>query len=137
MTDHSGKTFPVPTPETKPFWEGCHVHELRLQVCGDCDHIQFYPRLICTSCSGKNLDWMTASGVGEVISYTVITRPVSRGYADDVPYVVALVRLAEGPTMMSNITGCEPEQVKSGMKVEVYFEDWSEEISIPKFRPPD
>ena len=52
-----------------------------------------------------------------------------------VPYAVALVTLEEGPTMMTNIVGCAPEKVAIGMPVEVTFEDWTEEISIPKFKP--
>jgi uncharacterized OB-fold protein len=49
--------------------------------------------------------------------------------------VVALVTLDEGPTMMTNIVGCAPDQVAIGMAVAVTFEEWTEEISIPKFRP--
>ena len=62
-------------------------------------------------------------------------RPVSPAFADDVPYIVALIKLDEGPTMMTNITGCTPEQAAIGMPVTVTFEDWTEEIAIPKFRP--
>ncbi len=62
-------------------------------------------------------------------------RPVSKAYAYEVPYVVALIKLEEGPTMMSNIVECDVDEVKIGMQVEVLFEDWSEEISIPKFCP--
>jgi uncharacterized OB-fold protein len=54
-----------------------------------------------------------------------------------VPYVVALIRLDEGPTMMSNVIGCDPEQVEIGMPVEAIFEKWSEEITVPKFRARD
>jgi uncharacterized protein len=70
-----------------------------------------------------------------VSSFTIVRRPVSSAFKDEIPYVVALVTLDEGPTMMTNIVGCAPERVEMGMAVEVTFEDWSEEISIPKFRP--
>ena len=76
-----------------------------------------------------------ASGLAEVSSFTIVRRPVSKAYADEVPYVVALIKLDEGPTMMSNIVECDIDNVNIGMRVEVLFEDWSEEISIPKFRP--
>jgi uncharacterized OB-fold protein len=70
-----------------------------------------------------------------VLSFTIVRRPVSPAFAGEIPYVVALVTLDEGPTMMTNIVGCAPDQVEIGMPVEVTFEDWTEEISIPKFRP--
>ena len=66
---------------------------------------------------------------------SIVRRPVSAAFAADVPYVVALVTLEEGPVMMTNINGCDPESVRIGMAVEADFEDWTEEISIPKFRP--
>ena len=78
---------------------------------------------------------MQASGRGSVKTFTIVRRAVSQAYAAEVPYVVALVDLEEGPTMMSNIVGCGVEEVSIGMPVEVVFEDWAEGVSIPKFRP--
>lgn len=135
MTDNRGKNFPHPSPETAVYWEGCRKHELRIQRCADCGQYQFYPRIICTRCMSLRIEWVTAAGRGEVLSFTIITRPVSEAYAADIPYVVALIQLEEGPVMMSNVVNCEPESVEIGMPVEVVFEDWSTEISIPKFRP--
>jgi len=63
-----------------------------------------------------------------------VRRPVSAAFADDVLYVVAVVTLAEGPTMMTTIVGCAPEKVAIGTPVQATFEDWIEEISIPKFK---
>jgi uncharacterized OB-fold protein len=60
---------------------------------------------------------------------------VTQAFAADVPYVVALITLDEGPQLMSNVVGCPPEKVHIGMPVEVTFEDWTEEISVPKFTP--
>lgn len=133
--DHSGKFFPRPTPETAPYWDGCRRGELLIQQCRSCGNHQFYPRIVCTRCMSRELDWVTSVGRGEVISFTVVRLPVSKAYADDVPYTVALVKLAEGPTMMTNIVECEPEAVSVGLPVEVLFEQWSDEITIPKFRP--
>lgn len=81
------------------------------------------------------MEWVKASGRATVLSFTIVRRPVSPAFAADVPYVVALVTLEEGPAMMTNIVGCDPEAVRIGMAVEATFEDWTEEISIPKFRP--
>jgi len=48
---------------------------------------------------------------------------------------MAVVRLEEGVQLMSNIVGCKPEQVKCDMEVEVVFEDVTDEITLPKFKP--
>jgi uncharacterized protein len=128
------KPVPVPTLQTAPYWEGCRQHELRIQRCTACGHRQFFPRLYCTKCLSENVEWVRACGRGQVLSFTIVRRPVSPAFAAEVPYVVALVTLEEGPQMMTNIVGCPPEQVSIGMPVEVIFEDWTDSISIPKFR---
>jgi len=135
MTAARPKPRPVPTLETRPYWDGCKVRELRIQRCTGCGHFQFFPRICCTGCFGEHLEWVTTSGRAKVLSFTVVRRPVSPAFAADVPYVVALVTLAEGPTMMTNIVGCAPERVTIGMEVAVTFEDWTEDIAIPKFQP--
>jgi uncharacterized protein len=129
------KPVPVPTKETQPYWDGCKQHELRVQKCAACGHHQFYPRLYCTTCMSDRVEWVKTSGRATVLSYTIIYRPVTQAFAGNVPYVVALVTLDEGPQMMTNIVGCEPEQVHIGMPVQVTFDDWTEEISVPKFKP--
>ena len=130
------RPLPTPiTPEAKPFWDGCRQHRVMLQRCTGCGEYQFYPRPMCHRCMTDTLEWRQVSGRGSVLSHTVVRRPVSRAYAAETPYVIALVRLEEGPTLMSNIVGCDVDRVSVGLAVEVVFEDWSAEISVPKFRP--
>jgi uncharacterized OB-fold protein len=81
------------------------------------------------------MEWVPASGKGKVKSFTIMHRAITKAYLAEAPYVIALIELEEGPTMMSNVVQCELENVEIGMEVEVVFEDWSEEISIPKFKP--
>lgn len=81
------------------------------------------------------LEWQKASGKGEIYTYSVLYRPASPAFTDDVPYVVAIVELEEGVRIESNIVQCPVEQVRIGMKVEVVFEDLSDEVSLPKFKP--
>ena len=135
MAAPASKPIPVPTRETQPYWDGCKQHELRIQQCTACGHSQFYPRLYCTACMSERVEWVKASGRGTVLSFTIVYRPVTQAFAADVPYVVALITLDEGPQLMSNVVGCAPETVHIGMPVEVTFEDWTEEISVPKFKP--
>lgn len=135
MTKAHHKYFPGPTPETAAYWEGCRKHELLIQRCGHCGAHQFYPRILCSVCMSDHLEWVRSTGRGHVLTLTIVRRAVCEAYADEVPYVVALIQLEEGPTMMSNVVQCDPDSVEVGMPVEVAFEDWSEEITIPKFRP--
>jgi uncharacterized OB-fold protein len=131
----TNKPLPAVTHETAPYWDAARRHELHIQRCAACGQHQFYPRIYCAQCFSDRVEWIKASGRAKVTTFTIVRRPVSPAFADDVPYVVALVTLAEGPTMMTNIVGCAPEKVAIGMPVEVTFEDWTEEISIPKFKP--
>ena len=128
------KPIPQPTGETLPYWDGCKNHELRIQRCIACGHHQFYPRIYCTACMSEEVEWVKASGRGTVLSFTTVYGPVTKAFTDEVPYVVALVTLDEGPQMMSNIVGCSPQQIEIGRTVEVTFEDWTEEVSVPKFK---
>ena len=130
------KTIPVPTPETQFFWDKCKEHELWLQRCQACQHVFFYPRLHCPQCLSDNVPGFRASGKGTLWTYMINHRAVP-GFEDDAPYAIAIVQLEEGPRMMSNIVGIEntPENLVLDMPLEVVFEDATEEISIPKFRP--
>jgi uncharacterized protein len=134
MTEHTGKILPRPTPESRQYWDACRNGELMLQRCDRCASYQFFPRMMCCRCNSDSVTWTRVSGRGRVRSYTVVRRPVSKAYAAETPYIVALVELEEGPTLMSNVTGCDPNAVTVGMAVEVTFEKWTDEISIPKFR---
>jgi uncharacterized OB-fold protein len=129
------KFLPVPSPETAFWWENCRDGRLLIQRCGACGAAQFYPRALCSSCLAETLEWVQTSGIAQVVTFTICRVPVAEAYAPDLPYVVALVRLDEGPTMMTNIVECDPEAVSTGMTVEVVFEALSEQISLPMFRP--
>ena len=130
------KPIPVPTPETQFFWDKCKEHELWLQRCQACQHVFFYPRLHCPHCLSDEVPGFRASGKGTLWTYMINHRAVP-GFEDDAPYAIAIVQLEEGPKMMSNIVGIEntPENLVLDMPLEVVFEDATEEISIPKFRP--
>lgn len=133
MSEKPRKALPVPTPESAPYWQGCRESKLLLQRCEACGRHQFYPRVICTACSNARLAWVAGSGRGRVKSFTVIRRAVSAAYEADVPYVVALIELAEGPTLMSNIVDAPPENVRIGAPVRVRFDAWSEDLRLPVF----
>jgi len=72
------------------------------------------------------------SGDGRVFSYVVYRRTYHPAFP--APYVVALIELAEGPRLISNVIGCEPEDVEIGMAVEVTFRS-AGDFELPCFMP--
>ena len=128
------KPLPVIDHDSAPYWQAAHEGRLDIPLCGDCGKHHFYPRAICPYCHSDNLNFDTVSGRGEVHTFTIARRPAGPAFADDVPYVVALIELEEGPRMMSQIQTDDPEKVHIGAKVEVTFVKASDEISFPYFR---
>ena len=128
------RPIPQPSPETQHFWEGTKAGELRLQRCDACSHVYFPPRPFCPSCASRKVSVFAASGRAKLYSYVINER---RHPAFDGPYAIAVVELDEGPRMMSNIVETEqtPEALELDMPLEVTFEELSDEISLPLFRP--
>jgi uncharacterized protein len=131
----SGKPVPQPTPDTQPFWDGCARGELMLQRCRACGKPYFYPRPVCPACGSTDVEWFAASGLATLYSYVINHRPAP-GFEADAPYAIAVVELAEGPRMMSNIVGVPntPEDLVLDMALEVTFEPRGD-ISLPVFTP--
>ena len=134
MSEYS-KPLPHPTEESRPFWEGCKRHELLIQKCRQCGLLINYPKTLCPNDASTAFDWVRASGRGEVYSYTICYRAFHPAFSPDVPYVAAIVELAEGVRLLSNVVGVDPASVHVGMKVQVQFDDVTPEITLPKFQP--
>ena len=135
MAPFEPKRFvPQPTPETQPFWDGTKQGELRLQRCDACTHVYFPPRPFCPKCANRKVSWFKASGRGRLFSYVIHHRPAP-GFKP--PYSIAVVELAEGPRMMTNIVGCPqtPEALQLDMPLQVLFRAESDEITLPFFEP--
>ena len=127
--------LPKPTPETLHFWEGCQAGELRLQRCTSCSHVYFPPRPFCPKCSHRDVETFAASGKGTLYSYVINHRP--RPDMGKEPHSIAVVQLAEGPRMMTNIVNCPqtPQALVLDMAVRVTFERQNDDITLPLFEP--
>jgi len=125
---------PVPTPETQHFWEGCLAGRLLLQRCLDTGKAYFPPRPFSPYTGSREVEIFEASGKAILYSYVIHHRDVP-GFA--APYAIAVVALAEGPRMMSNIIGCPqtPEALRLDMGLEVVFRKIDDSLSLPLFRP--
>lgn len=134
-TSSPAKPVPIVQPWAQPFWDAAREHRLVLQHCADCDRPIHYPRVACPHCGSARVGWRPASGRGTVYSYTVVVNNAPSAFLADMPYVVAVIELAEGVRMLSNIVGCDPEDLVCDMPVEVVFEELNDEFTLPKFKP--
>jgi len=116
---------------TQAWWDATRQRRFLVQRCVTCGHRQHYPRNICTSCGGTELTDDEASGRGTIYSHTTVRRAPHRAFAP--PYVVALVRLEEGPVVLSNIVGIEPGEVRCDMVVRLTWEDLPDGRKLPMF----
>jgi uncharacterized OB-fold protein len=131
------KFLPEMSSLTKPFWDYCQRHELRMQFCNVCKTWVWYPKAWCPNCGERNtLEWRKLAGRGEVYSFTIVRQVIdnSPAFQKDLPFVIGLIELEEGPRIYSNVSDVKPEDVKIGDKVSAYFEDVTPELSLPKFR---
>jgi uncharacterized OB-fold protein len=130
------RPLPSPTPETQHFWEGTRTGELRLQRCDGCAKVYFPPRPFCPACASRDVSVFAACGRATLHSYVINQRAMpNSGF--EAPYAIAVVELEEGPRMMTNIIECPqtPEALVLDMPLEVVFEAFGDEISLPLFRP--
>jgi uncharacterized OB-fold protein len=129
---------PRPIPEVDrqhaPFFAAAHDGRLAVQRCAACGAHRFPPRELCSSCLSTESTWVDVSGRGEVFSYNVMHQVYHPAFAAEVPYAVVVVKLAEGPKMISNLIDCPPSEIRIGMPVEVVFERLSDTVTLPKFR---
>lgn len=129
------KPLPVPTEDSGPYWEGCKRRELRMQRCLACGHVRFPPSVVCPRCTSLEAEWAKLSGRATVHTFVIVHQSYHPAFNSEVPFNVAIVRLEEGPFLHTNVVGCANEELRIGMPVEVVFEDASDEIALPKFRP--
>jgi uncharacterized OB-fold protein len=131
-------TRPIPpTSElTQPYWDAARRGEMAVQRCDGCGHRPFPPRATCPRCGAAPLSWAPVSGRAIVYSYTVAHRPPHPAFAAQVPLVVAIVELEEGPRLFTNIVGCDPGEVTVGMAVEATSEAIDDsDMVLPVFKP--
>jgi uncharacterized OB-fold protein len=109
----------VQTALTAPFWERADHGVLLLQYCANCGRYQFYPRSMCAACWSEELVWTEAEGAGRVWTFTIAHVAGHPAWTAETPYVIAVVELAEGPRMVTNIVDCDPDLVAVGSEVEL------------------
>jgi uncharacterized OB-fold protein len=116
------------------YWQKLKTGELWLQYCIECQQFIFYPRETCPHCLQSKLEWQPVSGLGIVYSYTIVNVSALPEFIDQTPYIYAIIELAEGVKLPSNIIDCPLEQVQVGLPVKLTMIKRGEN-TLPVFTP--
>jgi uncharacterized OB-fold protein len=125
---------PVPpvTEDTRHWWDQTRERRLTVQSCRACHAVQFYPRCLCVACGSFEVELVPASGRGTVYSRTVLSTSPNPDFFVT-PYVVALVRLEEGPVVLTNIVGTGASDVQCDDPVAVTWDAMPDGRHLPLF----
>jgi uncharacterized protein len=126
------KALPPIDSTTLPFWDGTKRHELMVYHCLNCGK-SYWPAIHCAACDKPRMEWVKASGQGEVFSFTIIHQ-APPNWSVDVPYNVVWIKLKEGPILISRME-CQNQDIYIGAPVQVVFEDVTEDVTLTRFRP--
>ena len=117
------------------YYAWCRKHELRFQRCTGCGAWRHVPRPMCGECLSRAWEWAPVKGSGTIHCWTVVRRALNPAFAGDVPYAPVIVELDEGPRIPTWVTDLAFEDYRVGLPVEVWFDDVSDAVALPKFRP--
>lgn len=136
---------PGMTELTAPYWDAAREGRLVVQECQSCRQVWHPPLPRCPHCHsdpshgdpshGAGLGWRELSGAGTVYTYTVVRHPTHFAFADKIPYILAIVELAEGPRLVTALTGVEPDEVRGGQPVRAVFREVADGVTLPYFEP--
>ncbi len=133
--DASRRIRPTPfaTEISRPYWNAAREGVLRLQRCQACQTAIHYPRRWCPKCWSTDLEHFDARGTGIVVTYTIVHESPFEAFDAHTPYVLAIIQLEEGPTMLANIVGPDAMEAAIGDPVQVCFEKRNGWTVIPQF----
>lgn len=128
------RPLPEITPRMAPFYQAAAERRLLIQQCSACGATRFPAVETCSDCLAGEMRWIEAAGTGEVFSFVIMHQIYHPWFAERAPYVVAQIKLTEGPRITSTVVDMDPRLVRIGMKVEVDFQSCNETIALPVFR---
>jgi len=145
MSESRPGVYPSPFSEpfaddtTRPFWKAALDGRLVLQRCTSCQTFVHPPQPYCFACRQGTFAWTELPGSGTIYSFTVVRHPLHPRLQKVVPYVSAVVELdgtqGAGARMLGNLTDCDPDRVRIGDRVQLWFDRVSDTLAVPRFRP--
>jgi len=127
--------FPAPQPNetSAPYWRALDEGRLVFQRCTACAHAWLPPRDECPHCLARESEWQTASGSAKLISWVVFHHGYHPYFATRLPYNVAVVELAEGPRLISNVVDME-DGLRIDMPLQLAIQRESG-VALARFKP--
>lgn len=92
-----------------------------LQVCADCDAVQYPPREACHRCVSPSLQWRHQSGEGLLLAATTLDHSNDLFFKERLPWRLGMVQLDAGPSVMVHLhgeVGDAPARVKVGARLD-------------------
>ena len=91
----------------KGYNEALKENKLLGLKCKECGTITVPPKMVCRKCASPDMEIIELTGKGKIQTFTTCN-VAPEGREDEVPYIIALVELDEGPWIMGNLTGIDP-----------------------------
>jgi uncharacterized OB-fold protein len=128
---------PAPDSLTSFFWDGARERKLLIQKCASCGRFQHPPEPVCHHCLSFDLGAGEVSGRGTIYSFEIATQAFHPWFADKIPFVIAVVELAEQPglKLITNIVEADLAAIEIGNEVQVTWRQLDDEFTLPVFRP--
>ena len=113
----------IPTIDvaSAPYWEAARQGQLLIAECVACGRVHHYPRPFCPFCWSENVRPVATSGTGTLYTYSTVYVNDLAPFKERLPYVAAIVELAEGPRLMTTIEGADADDLRVGMPVTAIF----------------
>jgi uncharacterized protein len=119
----------IEDPDVAGFWQAARERRLTVAVCASCEAVIHLPMAACPDCSGSDVEWRSATGLGTVHTYTRVEHQVHPGFPT--PYTVVVVELDDYPTV--HLIGAMDDKPNIGDQVRVRFDDVTDEITLPQW----
>jgi len=114
------------------FYKFLRQGKLMAGKCVKCGKIHLPPRPLCNNCYSQKFEWVQVSGIGELVTYTVISI-APRQFQDLTPYAVGIVQLENGLKIPGMIQAVKREELKIGMSLTLDFGSCSTPQEWPKW----
>lgn len=137
MSEHTERPRAYSDADNREFLAAWQTGRLVVQACGECGRRFFYPRPLCPHCWSDHLEWRDLPGDGEIVSFSLVYRPNHSAFIEEVPIVLAEIRVTEGITMLCRVVGATPEGLRAGLPVRLVRSSRATRYPLPTFEPVD